>query len=162
MERPSRPNAQSLNTIIYSDFLNTFESHPITHNLIRTVNKESVKQAIRNLLLTNSMERLYKPDMGPDIYKVLFENVLDDGEKSLLRDRISNNIKLYEPRVELINVELLTAIDIGKSTNINTGAILTERDFKNDSENTLMINVIFRIINTNEQLSLNVLLERSR
>ena len=162
MERPSRPTTSDLQSVFYSDFTNGFSFHPITGNLTRLTNERSVKQALTNLLLTNTMERIYQPLMGPDVYRILFETIIDNTDKFLIREKIVSNIERYEPRVELLNVELLTEEDIGNVVNSATGALLTEQDFRSGSGNSLIVNIVFRIINTNEQLSLNVLLERNR
>ena len=57
----------------FSDFLNNMDVHPVNKSLGRVINEEAVKQSLKNLILTNSGERLFQPTIGSDVYKSLFE-----------------------------------------------------------------------------------------
>ena len=57
----------------YSDFMNNFVKHPVNNSLARLTNEESVKQSIRNLILTNVGERMFEPDVGSTVNNALFE-----------------------------------------------------------------------------------------
>ncbi len=165
MDRPTRPTTQELQQVLFSDFTNNLGIHPITGNLTRVTNRDSVKQALRNLILTNTGERIYNPNMGSDIDRLLFETIIDETDVYLIREKIINNINRYEPRVELITVEVLTEADIENTTNSMTGMPVSAKDLQNPNReygNSLIINISFKIINTTEQLSLNLLLERNR
>jgi len=165
MDRPTRPISTELQQVLYSDFTNNLGIHPITGNMTRVINKESIKQSLRNLILTNTGERIYNAGMGTNINRLLFENLIDETDIYLTRERIIKNINLFEPRVEVVDVEILTESEIGNSVNSVTGLPLEIRDLRNplgEYGNSLIINIVFKIINTNETLSLNLILERNR
>jgi phage baseplate assembly protein W len=87
----------------YSDFLNDLTPHPITGDIVRFVNEQSVSRSLRNLILTNRGERLYQPEIGSDIYRMLFEP-MSDGLADLLTSAIQRTIAEYEPRAQILNV----------------------------------------------------------
>lgn len=63
----------------------------------------SIKQAVKNLLLTDYYEKLFRPNIGSNIKQILFEPV-DFISERLLEDSIRSVIENYEPRVNLISV----------------------------------------------------------
>ena len=93
------------NQDLFSDFLADFSIHPEKNDLVRSVNENAVKRSIRNLLLTNKYERFFAPSIGSDINKLLFENI-SSSVSYALKDRITNTIKMYEPRCRLIDVNV--------------------------------------------------------
>ena len=64
----------------------------------------AVKQAIKNILLTNKFEKPFNHSFGANVAGLLFE-LADD----LLEDDINDEIKLaiqnWEPRVQVLNVQ---------------------------------------------------------
>lgn len=71
----------------------------------------AIKQALRNILLTNTYERPFlNNNMSADIRSLLFE-LVTPANAIILQHRIENAIKLYEPRVELISVIVKDDID---------------------------------------------------
>ncbi len=60
-------------TILYKDLDLSFRVHPKTGNLLVKKNTESVKQGVKNVVLTNKFERPYRPEFGCDIRKRLFD-----------------------------------------------------------------------------------------
>ena len=98
-----------------------------------------MKESIRNLILTDRGERLFQPQIGSDIRKMLFDNVTPANiqfSKELIRNVINN----YEPRANLISVDVYDGID------------------------TLYLQIIitFNIINKIEPIVLTVTLDRVR
>lgn len=65
----------------------------------------AVKQAIKNLVLTNHLEKPFLPLYGGNITTLLFELAYDDVDEDV-RDNIINNIKLYEPRAEILDIDV--------------------------------------------------------
>lgn len=124
---------------IYSDFLNDLTPHPVTGDIVRFVNENSVNRAIKNLINTNKGERLFQPDVGSDIYKMLFEP-MSQGVADLLSTSIQSTISNYEPRAKVINV-------------------IVAPDYDN---NSYSITVNYIIINTSNPIALNVTLARVR
>ena len=56
----------------------SFELHPITKDVIVKHEEKAIKQALINLVLYNYFEKPFRPDIGGDIYKMLFENFGDN------------------------------------------------------------------------------------
>ena len=59
---------------IFSDFNNSFAVHPVKKDLSLKTDADSVKQAVKNLILTDKGERLMQPRIGCKIRSLLFEN----------------------------------------------------------------------------------------
>ena len=123
----------------FSDFLNDFDTHPISHSLVRVTNENAVKQSIRNLILTNLGERLFSPNIGSDIARALFEpNDVVTAENIVFY--IKNTISHNEPRAVLLDVRVTTKLD----------------------NYSMVVNVVFSLINSNEPVTLDVILKRVR
>ena len=65
--------------------------------------KEQVKSNLLNLLLTESGERLFLPTFGVGIRNLLFEQ---NTKLELLREKISNQVDIYIPEIELMDVRI--------------------------------------------------------
>jgi phage baseplate assembly protein W len=123
----------------YSDFTNNFVKHPITNELVLVKNEDSVRQAFKNLILTNIGERPFNPFFGSNIDRTLFENF----DPFLVED-ISRYINLAAQQFEdRVNVLSVTVID-------------------NTDQNSLSVNVVFSIINRPEPVQLTIFLKRVR
>jgi phage baseplate assembly protein W len=94
------------NSAIYSDFPTGFTVSPINGALTRVINASSIRQSIRNLLLTNRGERPFQPDLGTDIRSLLFEEYTVVVERELDR-RIRYVIDAYEPRVYDLDIKFV-------------------------------------------------------
>lgn len=124
---------------MFSDFLTDLTPHPITKDLSRVRNDQSIRQSIRNLILTNYGERLFQPSIGSNVSASLFEpndSFMEDSLEFSIRRTIESN----EPRANIINLSVLTSPD----------------------ENTVSINIVFSIINSMQTQSLDVILRRVR
>ena len=64
-------SAQSKLAIFYRDLNIGFKAHPVTGALLTVKNAESVKQGVRNLILTNHYERPYRPSYGGNVGQYL-------------------------------------------------------------------------------------------
>jgi phage baseplate assembly protein W len=124
---------------IYSDFLDDLNPHPVTGDIVRSVNEAAVSRSIRNLILTNKGERLYQPNLGSDIFKMLFEP-MSDAISQILSSSIQDVIADYEPRAKVISVDAMP-------------------DYGN---NAYTITVQYMIINRPSPITLNVSLTRVR
>lgn len=123
----------------YSDFSNAFTKHPVTRELVVLKNEDSVKQAVKNLILTSVGERLFDPFFGSDINRTLFENFTPFMAEDLVK-YINKSIRLYEPRVNQIQI---TPLD--------------DRD-----RNGITINILFTLINKPDPVQLSIFLKRVR
>jgi phage baseplate assembly protein W len=124
---------------IYSDFLTDLNPHPIVKDIVKYTNENAVSKSIRNLMLTNRGERLYQPDIGTDINRMLFEP-MSDGISELLSTYITNTINVYEPRAKVLNTK-------------------TVPDFDN---NLYSVYITFMVINKQEPITVNISLRRVR
>tara|TARA_A100001388_G_scaffold277496_1_gene268983 strand:- start:4620 stop:5063 length:444 start_codon:yes stop_codon:yes gene_type:complete len=99
----------------------------------------AVKQAVRNLLLTNFAEKPFLPRFGADLNSMLFR-LSSDIDDDTLEDDIINAIETYEPRARVLNIK----------SNISPDT------------NEVNITVTFQIINTSEEAFVDVSLTRLR
>lgn len=123
----------------YSDFLNDFESHPITHSIARVTNEESIKQAVRNLILTDMGERPFEPTVGSNIRASLFEPLSPITAQNI-QFYIHNAITQHEKRINLLDVIVKPSV----------------------KEDGYDISVLFSVINSSNQITLNLILRRIR
>lgn len=123
----------------FSDFDLDFTAHPVTKDLSKKLNENAIAQSIRNLLLTAHYERPFKPDLGSNLRKFLFEPI-DNVTTSLIQDAIFLTLKNYEPRIEI--QEIIAS--------------------PNYDENRYDITMSFFVKNTTEPLTITFFLERVR
>mgnify|MGYP003352908932 FL=1 len=89
----------------FSDFNLDFTAHPVTGDITKKLNENAIAQSIRDLLLTANYERPFKPDLGSNLKKFLFEPI-DNVTTSLIQDSIFQTLTNYEPRVVIQSVEI--------------------------------------------------------
>jgi len=65
--------------------------------------KQQVKSNILNVLLTERGERLFLPDFGVGLKKLLFENITDS---TMINDRISEQLDIHVPEIEVIDLDI--------------------------------------------------------
>ena len=73
MSRALVNTAYKKQPILYSDFLGNLDLHPLSGDIATVTNGESLKQSIKNLILTNYGERPFNPNLGSNVYKMLFQ-----------------------------------------------------------------------------------------
>ena len=100
-------------------FLGTGWSFPPSFNRAsRSVNmvenEEDIQQSLSILLSTSIGERFLQPSYGADLRNYLFEP-LNSGMKALIKDKIETAILYHEPRIKLLNVNLINADFEGKA-----------------------------------------------
>lgn len=66
-----------------------------------------IKQALVQLVMTGLGERVMRPKFGTNVAAYLFENVNIDLEQEVRRE-IASAIALYEPRVRVANISVVT------------------------------------------------------
>ena len=120
----------------FTDFNTSLVAHPINKDISLKSDVEAVKQSIRNLVLTDKMERPFQPTIGCDVRKNLFEN-FSPQTVMMVKTHIVETIEQYEPRCNLLNVE-------------------TSPD---EDNNVLNIAIIFSLINTEREEVLNLVLD---
>ena len=65
--------------------------------------KEQIKSNLINLLLTNKGERVFNPEFGADIRRVLFEGITKD-TSALIQNLITTNVNYFIPEVNVVDV----------------------------------------------------------
>jgi phage baseplate assembly protein W len=124
---------------LYQDFKKNLEISPISSDITVWKDEDSVKESIKNLILTDRGERLMQPNIGGDINALLFENITP-AILVLIQNQVRNTVELYEPRAELIDVVATSNID----------------------DNTVRVKIVFYITNVQQPIKLDVFLERTR
>ena len=89
----------------FKDLSMSFKYNPLSGDLIALKNENAIARAVRNIVLTTPGEKFFDPDFGSSVGEILFENV-DDITAVSIEDEIKSSLKNYEPRVELINVNV--------------------------------------------------------
>ena len=67
--------------------------------------KEQVKSNLINLILTNKGERVFNPEFGSDLKKILFDNITED-LPSTVEKVITNSIYTFIPEIQSTKVEV--------------------------------------------------------
>lgn len=102
-------------------------------DILRKTDAAAVKQAIKNLLLTNRYEKPYRPQFGGDLSGLLFE-LMDEVTGDEIISRVTNTIERYEPRAKILNLQVLAS----------------------PNNNSVSLQIEFRIINTQVSDTLRV------
>ena len=94
----------------FKDISLSFKPHPITRDVIPLKNERAIARSVKNLILTLLQERPFQPSLGSNVNGSLFE-LMDAGSAVVISDEIRNTIQTYEPRVNLIDVEVTPYYD---------------------------------------------------
>jgi len=113
--------------------------HPIRKDIIPLKDDNAIKNAVRNLLISNFYERPFSRDIGANLRGLLFEPA-DSITKISLKDNIRRVIRKYEPRVVVRGIQI---------------------HYEEDS-NAYNINVIFKIKEYDTNESVEIVLRRLR
>lgn len=89
----------------FKDISMSFQANPLNRDLIALKNESAISRSVRNLVFTSPGERFFNQNLGSNVSKVLFENI-DPISASTIKDEITNTIINYEPRVQLIGVDV--------------------------------------------------------
>jgi len=90
----------------FSDIDLNFGKHPVTGDILKKVDIPSITQSLRNLFSTSFYERLYQPNIGCNLKRMLFEPI-DAGSTVMIRKDIELVIRNFEPRVSLQSVDVI-------------------------------------------------------
>ena len=94
----------------FKDISMSFQANPLNSDLIGLKNENAIARALRNIVFTLPGEKFFNENFGSNVSASLFENI-DDITASVIVDEISHSIERYEPRVDLINVEVFPDFD---------------------------------------------------
>jgi phage baseplate assembly protein W len=124
---------------VYSDFHKDLTVNPFSNDLALKKDEEAVKEALKNIIFMDKGEKLFQPTFGGNIKAMLFE-LNTPVTLKLIQEQIKTTINNYEPRVELIDVEIYSLID----------------------NNSVVIKIIYALRNREEPLQVEFILERVR
>lgn len=122
----------------YKDIDLTFTNKP-NGEIFTKRDAAAVKQSVKNLIQTNHFEKPFAPFFGADIRSLLFELADEDVEDEIL-DNVKDAIERYEPRAQLLNVKVVARPD----------------------NNSIAVTIEFKVINTEEIVSLTTSVNRLR
>jgi phage baseplate assembly protein W len=117
----------------------SFKVNPFTKDIYLKTDEEAVKTALKNLIQTRNFERPFHPEIGTQVHSLLFEN-FSPAVKIAMERTIQQAIESYEPRVRLIDLNIIETDDI----------------------NTLNVNIVFSLKNTDTPITVTTLLSRVR
>jgi len=95
---------------LYSDLNLAMPIHPNRKDIIPLTDLAAIKQAVKNLVLTNTGEKLFRADIGGNITELLFENYSNYQAIDIIfaiKDVLTN----YEPRIKNIKVQVTPTTD---------------------------------------------------
>lgn len=125
--------------IYYADFHKDLSMNPISKDLGLKTNEQAINESLKNLVLTDTGERLFQPNLGGNIRATLFENNTP-ATISILKERVKDVINNFEPRITLIDVEIQTNYD----------------------SESVSIRILYYMINSETPITYTVFLERTR
>lgn len=125
-------------TKTYNDIDLSFKKKT-TGDVFKKTDAAAVKQSIKNILLTNRQEKPFNPIFGGDLGRFLFSLDTEFDEDDV-RDRVITAVSKYEPRASIRKVNVEIAPDF----------------------NSVLVDVIFQILATQEIDTLTVSLTRLR
>ncbi len=79
--------------------------HPIRKDIIPLKDDNAIKNAIRNLLVSNFSDRPFQRDKGANLRALLFEPA-DTITEVALAQNIRKVIRKYEPRVKILKISV--------------------------------------------------------
>ena len=94
----------------YTDIDLNFLPNPVTKDISIKKNENAILQSMKVLVNTMFYEKPFHPEIGSNLYKLLFEpaNVVT---KIMLRDGIINTLTNWEPRIDVKDVEVTFSED---------------------------------------------------
>ena len=120
--------------------LDLFFSKKTNKDLNKVTDIEAVKRSVRNLILHNTFEKPFHPEIGGNVRGLLFENMIPMTSAVIAR-KIEDTINNFEPRARLVGVK-------------------TQPDFDTNGYN---VSVYFYVANApTELVELDTFLERLR
>jgi phage baseplate assembly protein W len=97
----------------FKDISASFQVNPLTYDLIAIKNETAIARSLRNLVLTYQGERFFNPILGSKVSRLLFES-LDEITASAIQEEITTTINNFEPRVNLLSVDVSPDYDNGE------------------------------------------------
>lgn len=122
----------------YKDIDLAFLNRP-SGDVYKKTDAAAVKQAVKNLLMTNETEKPFRPNYGGNLNAFLFA-LSEEFDELDIKEQVSQTIENYEPRARVREV----AVDI------------------NPEANSVNVTVIFQMVTTLQVETVQVSLTRLR
>lgn len=122
---------------VFSDLPMFLTRNSFTNDINLRKDLSCIRDAVKNITLTNLKERAFDFNFGGDIYSLLFEH-MDKYELSGHRINLANKINIYEPRVDVNQIVVTT------------------------DNKTINIIIEYSVISLNTKDKITIKLERSR
>jgi len=123
----------------WADLDLSLKLHPFRKDIMSLKDDAAIKNAVRNLLISNFYERPFQPTLGANLRGLLFEPA-DAITRIALKEGIRNVLVNHEPRIRVQNVQV---VDVSE-------------------RNAYRINVMFHIKEFDTSEEVEVLLQRIR
>jgi len=123
---------------VYSDIDLTFAVKE-NGDIFKKNEAAAVKQAVKNLVMTNYYEKPFNPTFGCSVRSMLFE-LADDDTQFEIENNVKAALQRHEPRARILSVVSNVALD----------------------NNSIDLTVIFKVINTEEEVTFTTTLIRLR
>ena len=123
----------------WADLNLSLAPHPIRKDIVPLRDDAAIKNAVKNLVLTNFYERPFSPEKAANLRGLLFEPA-DGITKYELSDGIRSVLEDYEPRIKVKGINVLDQAN----------------------ENSYRISVYFEIIQLSITTQVEVVLQRLR
>ena len=107
------------NTKSFTDLNLLFTASPSTGDITKKTDEEAIKSSLRNLISTKNYERPFHPEIGCQLFALLFEN-LTSVTTQVIRKTIIDVINKFEPRVLVLDVKLS---ETGDQNNLDVSII---------------------------------------
>lgn len=136
---PYQPSSKTKEVEIYKDIDLSLTAHPLTKDLTRKVNADAIKRSLRHIFMWRKWDIPFNANCHNHLMDILFElNTIFT--RAVIQSRSEWLIKNYEPRVEVVQVDVEP----------------------NDEESGYNISIIYIIKNVRQEDNLNLFLQRVR
>lgn len=129
----------SRSTKTFSDLNLLFTKSPVTADVTKKLDEEAIKASIRNLVSTKNFERPFHPEIGCQLYGLLFENITPSVYQTL-KKTIFDVVEKFEPRVQMLDVKISETPD----------------------KNSIDVSMTFKIVNSERPVNLTTTVIRVR
>ena len=113
----------------FSDLDIDFTANPVTGDVVKVKDANSVKRGIKNILLT---ERLFQPQIGSGLKNLLFEQMTDITTQ-LLEDEVRSAIDAWEERATVLSLVVTAEEELNRyrvAVTFRTNNILEEQNLE--------------------------------
>jgi len=133
----SKISITSSRKTVYKDLDLSFTANNVG-NVFKKTETAAVKQAVKNILISNRFDKPFDPDFGVDLRSYLFE-LADDNTAGELIERIKSTIEAYEPRA------IIRKIDVKSQENMNLITILLKFQVRNTEQTVSFETTVSRL-----------------